>query len=163
MEEKTGKIKKERNKCDDVVSQDGTKSWFYSDEVKEHFFNPKNFAYNDPDPAKYNAFGEFGSPACGDKMRIWLKIDPKTDRIKDFKWKTFGCASAIAATSMASVIVTEGDGMTLEEAENLKPRDILDRLGGLPARKVHCSVLCDRALREVIKNYRHNNTRAQEN
>jgi len=147
--------KKERKKeAGDGVDQCGTGEWFYSDEVKDHFFNPKNFANDDPDPKEYNAYGEFGSPACGDKMRIWLKIDPNTERIKGFKWKTFGCASAIASTSMASVILTENEGMTLDEALTVKPQHILERLGGLPTRKVHCSVLCDQALKAAIENYR---------
>ncbi|MBU0531225.1 MAG: iron-sulfur cluster assembly scaffold protein [Candidatus Uhrbacteria bacterium] len=154
MEENKKVTKQENNHDGDVVDACGTGSWFYSDEVKEHFFNPKNFANDDPDPAVYNAYGEFGSPACGDKMRIWLQIDPTTERIKDFKWKTFGCASAIASTSMASVMITENGGMTLDEALALKPQHILERLGGLPTRKVHCSVLCDQALKVAIDNYR---------
>ena len=98
----------------DVQSQDG-QSWFYSDEVKDHFFNPKNFAHDDP--TDFDTYGEHGSPACGDIMRVWIKV--KDNRIIDFKWKTFGCASAIAAISAASEIVTENGGMTLEEAYEL--------------------------------------------
>lgn len=133
----------------DVASSDGN-GWFYSDEVKEHFFNPKNFAHEDP--KDFDAYGEHGSPACGDIMRVWIKV--KDDRITDFKWKTFGCASAIAATSAASEIVTENGGMSLNKAYELKPGTIMERLGGLPARKVHCSVLCDQALKNAIDNYR---------
>ena len=105
------------------------------------------------DVAMFNAIGKVGSPACGDELRVWMKVDPETERIKDFKWKTFGCGSAIASTSMASVMVTEGEGMTLTEARALKPQDIMDRLGGLPARKFHCSVLCDKAIRDAINDY----------
>jgi bacterioferritin-associated ferredoxin len=94
-----------------------------------------------------------GSPACGDAMKIWIKVDEATQRITDLKWKTFGCASAIASTSMMSVIVTEGGGVTLEEARKLRPQDIMMRLGGLPARKVHCSVLGDKALRAAINDW----------
>lgn len=152
MKQKNKRTEELKNAQGDGVDQCGTGEWFYSDEVKDHFFNPKNFANDDPEG--YDTYGEFGSPACGDKMRIWLKIDPDTERIKDFKWKTFGCASAIASTSMASVMITEGKGMTLDEALAIKPQHILERLGGLPSRKVHCSVLCDQALKAAIENYR---------
>lgn len=101
----------------------------------------------------YNAIGKIGSPACGDELRVWMKVDPVTERILEFRWKTFGCGSAIASTSMASEIVTENGGMTLSDARKLKPMDIMDRLGGLPARKFHCSVLCDKALRDAINDY----------
>lgn len=137
----------------DVTSHDKTQSWFYTDTVKEHFFHPKNFMPEDADPAAFNAMGKVGSPACGDELRVWLKIDPKTERILDFKWKTFGCGSAIASTSMASVMVTENGGLTIEQARGLKPQDIMERLGGLPQRKFHCSVLCDKALRDAINDY----------
>jgi hypothetical protein len=82
-----------------------------------------------------------------------MRVDPDTERILDFRWKTFGCGSAIASTSMASVMVTENGGMTLEEARGVRPQDIMDRLGGLPARKFHCSVLCDKALRDAINDF----------
>ena len=138
----------------DIINHAGDEAWMYSDEVKEHFFNPQNFLNDDPEPGEFNAVGETGSSACGDVMRVWIKVDSESDRIKDFKWKTFGCASAIAATSMASVMVLEGKGMTLDEADKLKPQDVMERLGGLPARKVHCSVLAHQALRSAIENYR---------
>ena len=137
----------------DVTSHDKKQSWFYSDMVKEHFFHPKNFMDHDPEPQEYNAMGKVGSPACGDELRVWMFVDPTTERVKSFRWKTFGCGSAIASTSMASVMVTENDGMTLQEARALKPMDIMDRLGGLPTRKFHCSVLCDKALRDAINDY----------
>jgi len=137
----------------DVTSQDKTKSWFYSPVVKEHFFNPKNFLHDEVDESAFNAIGKVGSPACGDELRVWMKVDPETERIEEFKWKTFGCGSAIASTSMASVMVTENDGMTLTEARALKPQDIMERLGGLPQRKFHCSVLCDKALRDAINDF----------
>ncbi|OGL95632.1 hypothetical protein A2348_01785 [Candidatus Uhrbacteria bacterium RIFOXYB12_FULL_58_10] len=107
----------------------------------------------DADPAQYNAVGKVGSPACGDELRVWMKVDLKTERIREFRWKTFGCGSAIASTSMASEMVTENGGMTLEEARKIRPQDIMDRLGGLPARKFHCSVLCDKALRDAINDF----------
>ncbi len=137
----------------DVVSKDKATSWFYSDIVKEHFFSPKNFLMDNPDESGFNAIGKVGSPACGDELRVWMKVDPASERIVDFKWKTFGCGSAIASTSMTSVMVTEHGGMTLEQARVIKPQDIMERLGGLPNRKIHCSVLCDKALRDAINDY----------
>lgn len=136
----------------DVVDAKDAKGWFYTDTVKDHFFNPKNFM-EDESGYRDAAMGMVGSPACGDAMKIWIKIDPATERIKDLKWQTFGCASAIASTSMMSIMATEHDGMTLDEARKLKPQDIMERLGGLPARKVHCSVLGDKALRAAINDY----------
>lgn len=137
----------------DVSSIDKTKSWFYTDIVKEHFFHPKNFMEQDADEERFNAMGKVGSPACGDELRVWLVVDLKTERILEFKWKTFGCGSAIASTSITSVMVTENGGMTLAQARQLKPQDIMERLGGLPQRKFHCSVLCDKALRDAINDF----------
>ncbi|OGL67018.1 hypothetical protein A2856_00830 [Candidatus Uhrbacteria bacterium RIFCSPHIGHO2_01_FULL_63_20] len=137
----------------DVSSRDRKQSWFYTDIVKEHFFHPKNFMDRDVATDEYDATGKVGSPACGDELRVWLKVDPGSERIREFRWKTFGCGSAIASTSVASVMVTENGGMTLEEARALKPMDIMNRLGGLPARKFHCSVLCDKALRDAINDF----------
>ena len=133
----------------DVVAATKDKGWFYTDTVKEHFFHPKNFMENEEEYADA-AMGMVGSPACGDAMKIWIKIDPATERITDMKWKTFGCGSAIASTSMMSVMVTENGGLALDEARELRPQNIMERLGGLPARKVHCSVLGDKALRAAI-------------
>lgn len=141
----------------DIISRSGEQSWFYSDVVKDHFFNPRNFMQ---DEAAYGdaAMGLVGSPACGDAMKVWIKVDPATEKITDCKWKTFGCGSAIASTSMLSEMVTENGGMTLEKARVLRPQDILERLGGLPSRKIHCSVLGDKALRAAINDwYRRNN------
>ncbi|MBI2475034.1 iron-sulfur cluster assembly scaffold protein [Candidatus Uhrbacteria bacterium] len=138
----------------DVTSRDNKQSWFYSNIVKDHFFHPRNFIEDgEIDENRFNAIGKVGSPACGDELRVWMKVDPKTERILEFRWRTFGCGSAIASTSMASVVVTENGGMTLDEARKLKPQDIIDRLGGLPQRKIHCSVLCDKALRDAINDY----------
>ncbi len=132
----------------DVQSHDGEENWFYSATVQDHFFNPRNLATEGP--TDYDAMGEVGSPACGDKMKVWIKVDPKTNKITDFKWRTFGCASAIASTSVASEMMI---GKTLEEAQKITPRKIVEELGGLPPRKIHCSVLADQALRAAIKNY----------
>ncbi len=135
--------------------ESGEKDWFYSDKVKEHFFHPRNILISEDEIRKFNAdgVGIVGSAACGDVMRIWIKVDPETDRIKECKWRTYGCGSAIASTSMLSVMVTENGGMKIDDALKLKPGDIIKRLGGLPARKIHCSVLGDKALREAINDY----------
>jgi len=128
--------------------------WLYSKKVKEHFFNPKNFMKpSEEKKFKYNAYGEAGSAVCGDLMKFWLWIDPKTEKIKKARWRTFGCGSAIASTSMLSVMITEKGGMPLTKAQKIKPQDIMKRLGGLPIIKIHCSVLGDEALRAAIKDY----------
>ncbi|MBN2781485.1 MAG: iron-sulfur cluster assembly scaffold protein [Candidatus Marinimicrobia bacterium] len=129
---------------------DGT-SWNYSDKVKEHFFHPKNILDMDEKDYHADGVGYVGSPACGDMMKIFIKV--RDDRIAELKWQTFGCASAIGSTSMLSVMVTRDGGMKLDEAWKLTPEMIIDELGGLPANKIHCSVLGDKALRQAIKNY----------
>jgi len=88
---------------------------------------------------------------CGDMMEMWMKVEGET--IKELKWKTFGCASAIAATSMYSVMLTENGGMTLAEALKVRPQDVMKRLGGLPNRKIHCSVLADKAFQKTANDY----------
>jgi NifU-like protein len=125
------------------------KEWFYSDIVKDHFFHPRNLLLEEPNG--FSGMGEVGSPACGDTMVVWIWI--KGGKIVKCKWKTMGCASAIASTSMLSVMVTEKGGMKIKDALKLRAKDILDRLGGLPAIKIHCSVLGDQALRAAIKYY----------
>lgn len=140
-------------KFTDVESRDQNQSWFYSDEVKDHFFNPRNFLKADPVEGQFDGVGKVGSPACGDKMHVWVKVDPAGEKIIELKWRTFGCASAIAATSILSEMVMENGGMSLKTAQKLKPQDIIKRLSGLPARKIHCSVLGDQALRGAINNY----------
>ncbi len=137
----------------DVINQITGERWYYSDIVKEHFFNPRNLLLDDPKEGEFNASGIVGSPACGDVMRIWMKIDPETERVMDLKWRTFGCGSAIAATSMFSVMVTENGGRTLDEARAIKPQHIMERLGGLPNRKIHCSVLVDKAFDKAANDY----------
>jgi len=129
-------------------------NWLYSDTVREHFFDPKNFMkYDEVDTYQADATGRVGSPACGDEMVIWLKIDSKTEKIKDCRWQTFGCGSAIASTSVLSVMITENGGMTIDEALKIKPQDIIKRLGGLPDRKIHCSVLGDKALQAAVNDW----------
>lgn len=90
---------------------------------------------------------------CGDMMNMWLKVDPQTERVTTLKWRTFGCASAIAATSMFSVMITENGGMNINDALKIKPQDIMMRLGGLPNRKIHCSVLADKAFRKAANDW----------
>ena len=137
----------------DIRSADGG-GWLYSDIVKDHFFNPRNFMrYGEEEKFKYNGLGRVGSPACGDEMVLWLDIDLKTEKIKECRWRTFGCGSAIASTSVLSEMITENGGMKVDEALKIKPQDILERLGGLPERKVHCSVLGDKALQAAINDY----------
>lgn len=142
-------------KTDSDVEGINEQKWVYSPTVKTHFFHPENLVEDAKgfDDSDYNGVGTVGSPACGDMMKMWIKVDPKSDKVVDCKWQTFGCASAIASTSMLSVMVTEDGGMNVEEALSLKPQNILDRLGGLPPRKVHCSVLGDKALRKAINEY----------
>ncbi|MBT4651712.1 iron-sulfur cluster assembly scaffold protein [Candidatus Woesearchaeota archaeon] len=128
------------------------KCWLYSDEVKKHFFDPRNIFKTDEEAEEYeksaDGIGEVGSPACGDVMRFYIKV--KDGKITECRFKTFGCASAIASTSVLSEMVI---GMKLEDAKKIKPQDILKKLGGLPPRKVHCSVLGDKALRAAIADY----------
>ena len=122
--------------------------WVYSDTVKEHFFNPKNVLRSNISDFDHNCQGIVGNIICGDQMLVLLKIED--DIIKDIKWKTYGCASAIASTSMMSEIVK---GMSIAEAYEITPDIIEKKLGGLPKNKFHCSVLGDRALRKAINNY----------
>ena len=125
--------------------------WFYSGKVKEHFINPKNFLKNEKEVKDFNAYGKVGNIKCGDVMELWLKIENK--KIKDVRWRTFGCASAIASTSMMSEMLLEKGGVKISDALKITGKDIMKRLGGLPAIKIHCSVLGDEALREAIKDY----------
>ena len=126
--------------------------WFYTKEVKEHFMNPKNFLKNKLEISDFNAYGKVGNMKCGDVMELWLKIEK--NKIKDVRWRTFGCASAIASTSAMSEMIK---GMTLNKALKITASDIMAKLNGLPAIKVHCSVLGDEALREAIKDYEKKN------
>lgn len=126
--------------------------WLYSETVRDHFFNPRNLLINDADYVA-DGIGVVGSPACGDMMAVWIKVNPETKRIYECKWRTFGCGSAIASTSMLSVMATENGGMALEAAKKVAPEAIIERLGGLPDRKYHCSVLGHQALREAVKDY----------
>ncbi|MEK6918848.1 MAG: iron-sulfur cluster assembly scaffold protein [Nanoarchaeota archaeon] len=132
-----------------------TEGWFYTDTVKEHFFNPRNLLRSESQLKDFgaNGYGSVGSPACGDKMDMWIKVDTANDKIVGCLFKTFGCGSAIASTSILTVMITENGGMPLEQALKIKPQDIVKRLGDLPQRKFHCSVLGDKALRQAINDY----------
>jgi nitrogen fixation NifU-like protein len=122
--------------------------WLYSDTVKEHFTNPRNVLLEDESAFAADARGEMGNIKCGDQMLMLLKID--NDIITDVRWKTYGCASAIASTSMLSEMIK---GMKIADAYKIRPEDLVEKLGGLPEFKIHCSVLGDKALRSAIDNY----------
>lgn len=141
----------EQNIKNNTCSPDG-EGWVYSKIVKDHFFHPRNILL-DETGYKADGVGTVGSPECGDVIHVWIKINKKTNRIKECKWRTFGCASAIASASMMSVMATEKGGMDLKTAQTLKPQQIVERLGGLPDRKFHCSVLGHEALREAVEDY----------
>ncbi len=143
----------------DVSSCTQDSPWLYSDIVKDHFFRPRNILIDDKN-YEGDGIGIVGSPACGDMMVVWIRVDEKTKRITECVWRTFGCASAIASTSMMSVMATEHGGMTLHEAKRLMPESILERLGGLPDRKYHCSVLGHQALREAVMDYEEQNNKS---
>jgi nitrogen fixation NifU-like protein len=133
----------------DVNNDQG--NWIYSDVVKDHFFNPRNIVEGEMPEWKFDGVGEVGSPACGDVMRFWIMVE--NGKITKCGWKTFGCASAIASTSILSEMTI---GRTLDEAKNINAKEIVEKLGGLPINKIHCSVLGDQALRAAIINYEEN-------
>ncbi len=122
-------------------------SWMYSDKVKDHFMNPRNIL-EDENSFDDDGKGVVGNMKCGDQMLIAIKV--KENAITDCRWKTYGCASAIASTSMLSEVAK---GMKLEDAYDIKPGDIVEGLQGLPQNKIHCSVLGDRALKAAIEDY----------
>ena len=120
----------------------------YNDIVMEHFMNPKNVG----ELENADGTGTYGSPVCGDMMQIQIKVED--EKIVDAKFKTFGCGSAIASSSMATSMII---GKTIEEALELTNKEIIDNLGGLPPVKVHCSVLADKAIKNAIYDYAQKN------
>ncbi|MCK9244507.1 MAG: iron-sulfur cluster assembly scaffold protein [Candidatus Marinimicrobia bacterium] len=124
-------------------------NWLYTDIVKDHFTNPRNVLRDEENfPADGN--GITGNIKCGDQMQFLIQVDKVNNTIKDCRWRTYGCASAIASTSVLSEMVK---GMKLDDAYRLTPKDIIKNLGSLPEHKIHCSVLGDKALRAAIDDY----------
>lgn len=116
----------------------------YTDTVMDHFMHPRNVG-EIPDA---DGVGQVGNAKCGDIMKMYLKI--KDDRIEDAKFETFGCGSAIASSSMATELIK---GKTVDEALAVTNKQVVDALGGLPAYKLHCSVLAEESIKAAVKDY----------
>jgi nitrogen fixation protein NifU and related proteins len=120
----------------------------YNQTVMDHFMNPRNLG----DIENADAIGEVGAAACGDIMKISLKIDDETKKVVDARFKTFGCGSAIAASSIATELIK---GRTIDDLQrNFNNDQIVDALGGLPPVKIHCSVLAHEALQAALDDYK---------
>jgi len=116
----------------------------YNDKVMQAFANPKNVG----EAENYNAIGTVGNEVCGDIMQITLRIEDNI--IKDARFKTFGCAAAVASSTTATTMVI---GKTIEQARKIKNKDVIAELGGLPAQKIHCSVLAEEAINLALDDY----------
>lgn len=122
----------------------------YTKKVMKKFLRPKNFGtIKDAD-----SIGKVGNPVCGDIMWMYIKVDKKTNKIKKIKFKTYGCAAAIASTE---TLATIAKGKTLEEAEKLTMKDVKEALKDLPKVKIHCSIMSIQALRKAIQEYKKKN------
>ncbi len=120
----------------------------YSEAVREHFLHPRNYLMGEEAKFAHDGRGVAGNPICGDEMVVLIRV--KDDHITGITWKTYGCASAIAATSALSELAK---GQTLADARAITAEQVADYLGGLPKHKFHCSVLGFEALRAAIKDY----------
>jgi nitrogen fixation NifU-like protein len=116
----------------------------YSEKVMDHFMNPRNVG----EIEGADGVGEVGNPACGDMMRLYLKIDE--GKVVDAKFRTFGCGAAIASSSMLTEMIK---GKTVEEARAISNRHVADALDGLPAVKIHCSVMAEQAVKSALDDY----------
>jgi len=121
----------------------------YTDKVVDHFQNPRNVGSLDKDSPNVGT-GLVGAPECGDVMKLQIEVDEETQTIKDAKFKTFGCGSAIAASSLASDWVI---GRTIDQAKELSNVEIVEELS-LPPVKIHCSVLAEDAIKSAIEDYK---------
>jgi len=117
----------------------------YSEKVMDHFRNPRNVGVIE----NADGVGEVGNPVCGDIMKIYLKIN-KDQVIEDVKFETFGCGSAIASSSMATELIK---GAKIEDALKLTNKAVTEALDGLPAHKLHCSVLAEEAIKTAVRDY----------
>ena len=124
----------------------------YTEQVMDHFMNPRNVG----EIENPSGVGEVGNPTCGDIMKIFIKVE--NDVIVDVKFKTFGCGEAIATSSRATEMVK---GKTIDEALKITNKQVADSLGGLPAVKMHCSVLAEEALHAAIADYREKHPKAE--
>ncbi|TRZ99062.1 MAG: Fe-S cluster assembly scaffold protein NifU [Deltaproteobacteria bacterium] len=116
----------------------------YSEKVMDHFMNPRNVG----EIESADGVGEVGNPACGDMMRLYLKIDE--GKVVDAKFRTFGCGAAIASSSMLTEMIK---GKTVDEARAITNQHVADALDGLPAVKIHCSVMAEQAVKSALDDY----------